>query len=323
MALEGKCAICYDSLVGEHDISVTPCGHLFHAPCVKKWHDSSQRFDGDIVGSCPECRQSYLIESMVPKVFANFKPEESCNMISIEEACEISKKRAEDDIKMLELKIEISELETANSDLQKENLEVVRSMEDAISTKEKLQRIAKKQKDKVNRLNHEVSQLNGELSSKEKEIVSLNNRVNTLNSRQMKKKVAKRRVDKSTQTCTPCLKAEFVQELTNTCTAKDSKTTFAEPMKIKVKLNELLVVMNYFIQTEKSKLKQEIESIRDQEEEKKRDFRATITEVSAKVQNIFKRDDFMLKAIQDMMVMVVALFSLFFTVLPIFFCIPV
>lgn len=301
MALEGKCAICYDGLVGEHDISVTPCGHLFHAPCVQKWHECGE-MDGDIFGTCPKCRYVYFIESMVPKVFANWKLEEPSNMISIEEACDISKKRAEQDIKMLELKIEISELETANRNLQKENLEVVRSMEDAISAKEKLQRIAKKQKHEVKRLNHKVSQLNGELSCKENEIVCLNNRINTLNSRQMKKKVAKRRVDKSTQICTSCLKAEFDRELINTSTAKDRKTTSAEPMKIKLELHGLLLLLICIIQTERSRTEQEINSIQEQIEEE------------AEIGDIFKRDDFMLKAIQNMMVMAVAFFTFFFTV---------
>ncbi len=46
------CAICYDTLKTETEDKLykTPCGHLFHAECLREW--------GGKKAECPLCRQA-------------------------------------------------------------------------------------------------------------------------------------------------------------------------------------------------------------------------------------------------------------------------
>lgn len=49
---DGQCAICQEPTVaGEGNTITLPCGHVFHAECIRRWFDQ-----GRSVRSCPECR---------------------------------------------------------------------------------------------------------------------------------------------------------------------------------------------------------------------------------------------------------------------------
>ena len=53
------CVLCYNKMTGQHgDNSVTPCGHMFHGSCVKRWLQRSQ--------SCPYCRAIISPSSLYP-----------------------------------------------------------------------------------------------------------------------------------------------------------------------------------------------------------------------------------------------------------------
>ena len=45
------CTICCDKFViGESQVSVTPCSHVFHSECLEKWFEFKKE--------CPNCRIS-------------------------------------------------------------------------------------------------------------------------------------------------------------------------------------------------------------------------------------------------------------------------
>ena len=71
MSLRGFCTICTDYFDTENDISVTPCGHLFHAACLNQWIATS-----GVQRTCPQCRRPVVPKRIISKVFINV-PEES------------------------------------------------------------------------------------------------------------------------------------------------------------------------------------------------------------------------------------------------------
>ncbi|XP_001599984.1 E3 ubiquitin-protein ligase TRAIP [Nasonia vitripennis] len=70
------CAICQDLLESSHDIFVTPCGHVFHFPCLVQWLEKSQ--------SCPQCRQTTRKDRITRVYFtssnADVIKEDSCTL---------------------------------------------------------------------------------------------------------------------------------------------------------------------------------------------------------------------------------------------------
>ena len=70
MSFNGSCIICTDYFDAENDISVTPCGHLFHAVCLNQWIETSTK------RTCPQCRMIISPTRIIPKIFINV-PEEN------------------------------------------------------------------------------------------------------------------------------------------------------------------------------------------------------------------------------------------------------
>ena len=51
-----NCTICIESFeIGKSEISITPCNHIFHFECLKKWIE-----DNVINPQCPNCKYSFL-----------------------------------------------------------------------------------------------------------------------------------------------------------------------------------------------------------------------------------------------------------------------
>ena len=48
---EDKCTICQYELEVEDSVIALPCGHVFHADCIKKWLELSKM--------CPICNEEY------------------------------------------------------------------------------------------------------------------------------------------------------------------------------------------------------------------------------------------------------------------------
>ena len=50
------CTICYDKfIIGESEVSVTPCSHVFHHACIEKW--IKEKITNPL---CPNCKFSFL-----------------------------------------------------------------------------------------------------------------------------------------------------------------------------------------------------------------------------------------------------------------------
>ena len=81
---EGDCALCLSSLAGKAgqvaspDLLELPCGHKYHAKCIKPW--LFQRSD-----ACPICRQRIVEKSTIQKTPRN-QPESSSSPVTAEAA---------------------------------------------------------------------------------------------------------------------------------------------------------------------------------------------------------------------------------------------
>nr|XP_002131236.1 E3 ubiquitin-protein ligase TRAIP-like [Ciona intestinalis] len=71
MSFRGNCVICTDYFDTENDISVTPCGHLFHALCLNTWITTSTGKK-----SCPQCRTHITMKQIIGKIYLNQPHEE-------------------------------------------------------------------------------------------------------------------------------------------------------------------------------------------------------------------------------------------------------
>jgi len=49
-----NCSICFDKLCTTRFVKRLPCGHMYHAPCIKKWKKKS----------CPLCRYNFKYKSI-------------------------------------------------------------------------------------------------------------------------------------------------------------------------------------------------------------------------------------------------------------------
>ena len=64
--ISGECSICQDTFENtKSDVSVTPCGHIFHATCLRTWTRSMQN------ATCPQCRFTFPQRSIVAKLYFN------------------------------------------------------------------------------------------------------------------------------------------------------------------------------------------------------------------------------------------------------------
>ena len=45
-----SCSTCLECFFPSSDVSTTPCGHLFHTKCIKKWFQANDK------KTCPHCR---------------------------------------------------------------------------------------------------------------------------------------------------------------------------------------------------------------------------------------------------------------------------
>ena len=45
-----SCSTCLECFFPSSDVSTTPCGHLFHTKCIKRW------FQANDTNNCPHCR---------------------------------------------------------------------------------------------------------------------------------------------------------------------------------------------------------------------------------------------------------------------------
>ena len=57
------CTICTEVFDGIRDVSVVPCGHMFHSACLGRWLSQSM--------TCPQCRNHVTLKSTIHKLFFN------------------------------------------------------------------------------------------------------------------------------------------------------------------------------------------------------------------------------------------------------------
>ena len=77
--MEVECTTCLESFTSKCDISTTPCGHVFHTECMRKWLKNEK--------SCPQCRKPCTEKQMIKIYFSG----------SDERRRKLEKERAEKD----------------------------------------------------------------------------------------------------------------------------------------------------------------------------------------------------------------------------------
>jgi ankyrin repeat protein len=60
--MEVECSTCLESFTSKCDISTTPCGHVFHTECMRKWLKNEK--------SCPQCRKPCTEQQMIKIYFS-------------------------------------------------------------------------------------------------------------------------------------------------------------------------------------------------------------------------------------------------------------
>lgn len=55
---DGKCSICLETFVGNEQVVVTPCNHMFHEECLLPWVKRH--------GQCPVCRHEFVERRQEP-----------------------------------------------------------------------------------------------------------------------------------------------------------------------------------------------------------------------------------------------------------------
>ena len=118
--MEFMCSICIDSLYTVNtDVSVTPCGHLFHKTCLESWMQNKRQ--------CPNCKNAIRKnskkwqEDMVKKIHPSVFDDLVCSDCSIETENfleEVFRLEQEKRISMLSI---IKKLDKENTSLKKTN----------------------------------------------------------------------------------------------------------------------------------------------------------------------------------------------------------
>ena len=62
------CSICLESFILTSDIYTTPCGHVFHYKCIRKWLESEIQQLG--TSNCPQCREKCAIDQIIRLCFS-------------------------------------------------------------------------------------------------------------------------------------------------------------------------------------------------------------------------------------------------------------
>ena len=97
------CPTCLESFTSSCEISSTPCGHVFHTKCIKKWLETSNRNQ-----YCPQCRKSCTITQI--------------NKLYFPEALSENEFDNETNLKCIELKDENLKANLKCNELKEENL---------------------------------------------------------------------------------------------------------------------------------------------------------------------------------------------------------
>ena len=64
-----ECSTCLEPFTSNCSISTTPCGHVFHFQCIKKWY-WTQIEGRNFQKNCPKCRKSFPFHHMVKTFFS-------------------------------------------------------------------------------------------------------------------------------------------------------------------------------------------------------------------------------------------------------------
>uniref|UniRef100_H2ZCG0 RING-type domain-containing protein n=1 Tax=Ciona savignyi TaxID=51511 RepID=H2ZCG0_CIOSA len=142
MSFRGNCVICTDYFDVETDISVTPCGHLFHALCLNTWLTTNSGKK-----TCPQCRTHISMKQIVGKIYLNLPHEEKDDL----------------DPYMLKNKLDEIQLSVRNHEKEKselrDNLKVLEGVKDTL--KKQIAKLKQKLTEEKNNLEILKDNMNG------------------------------------------------------------------------------------------------------------------------------------------------------------------
>ena len=59
-----SCSTCLECFFPNSDVSITPCGHLFHTKCIQRWFQANDRND------CPHCKNDVKSDKILKVYFS-------------------------------------------------------------------------------------------------------------------------------------------------------------------------------------------------------------------------------------------------------------
>ena len=108
-----ECSTCLESISSISDISTTPCGHIFHTECIKKWLQNGQNY-------CPQCKKGTTQNQIIKLYFSGSQSPENDLITELLEANKTLQEEANES-KSKQLKLSEEKLELAAQKLNSEN----------------------------------------------------------------------------------------------------------------------------------------------------------------------------------------------------------
>ena len=135
------CSICLESFTLTSDIYTTPCGHVFHHKCIRKWLESGHPH-------CSQCRQDCSIVEIVKLYFSeNESALENNNLCTQLES------------ENLKLQQEVNALKARRKDLEEENKKLHTAFCQSRCSCAAMDRVLKVQRSEINSKNQKISEL--------------------------------------------------------------------------------------------------------------------------------------------------------------------
>ena len=116
--MNSACSTCLESFTSRSEISSTPCGHVFHTKCIKKWLNP---FNGH--NNCSQCRKPCNINQITKLYFSESQSE---NQVIKELEEEIKQLRTE----KIESNKQYLKINTKKLQLEEENLRLSNHIND-------------------------------------------------------------------------------------------------------------------------------------------------------------------------------------------------
>ena len=115
--MNSVCSSCLELFTSRSDISTTPCGHVFHTECIKKWLENGQN-------NCSQCWKSCGPYQINKLYFSEADSENALVSELMEENLKLQSEATESKFKMLQESQKCLQIQEEKLKLAGENLKL-------------------------------------------------------------------------------------------------------------------------------------------------------------------------------------------------------